>query len=158
MSQIDYDCPTCGKTYRFSMKNVGLRAKCRECQCTFRIEPEVHLRAEPYVSPVHRRPHVESVFSSNEFKPVQVQRPLTSRELERLSYNSSRSANVLCAIVNLLFSPFGYLIQGRVKEFVVTFILGIALAFLGLMLFFPLLGLPVLWLFSVYDCATYEGE
>lgn len=158
MSQIDYDCPTCGKSYRFSMKNVGLKARCRECQCTFKIEPEVHLRAEPYVSPVHRSPQVEKVYYSFENKPARTQKPMTRRELERASYNSSPSANALCAIINLLFSPFGYLVQGRVKEFAVTFLLGLALGITGLILVFPLLGLPVLWLFSVYDCATYKGE
>ena len=155
MSQIDYDCPTCGKTYRFSLTNVGRTAKCRECGCKFKIEPDLHMRSEPYVSPVHRRP-AEKVYV--EYRPAKKPVPMTSRELERMSRSSNPTVNALSAIVNLFFSPFGYLIQGRAKEFVITFVIGFVLALLGLFLIIPWLGLPLLWLFTIIDCATYKGE
>lgn len=152
--KINYDCPTCGTTHKFSSANIGKMARCKSCQCVMKIEPEIHMRAE-----VERPPVFKPIIHSGCVTGYRAEAPLTRRDLETLSKRSSppSASNVLCAIINLLFCPFGYLVQGRVVEFFAFICGALGLFVLGVMLVFPLFALPLLWIYSVYDSATYEG-
>ena len=152
--KVNYDCPTCGTPHKFSSANIGKMARCKSCKCVMRIEPEIHMRAC-----VEKPPVFKPIVHSGCVTGYRAEAPLTRQELERLSKKSNppSAGNVLCAIINLLFCPFGYLVQGRIAEFFAFICGALGLLILGVMLVFPLFALPLLWIYSVYDSATYEG-
>lgn len=134
-------CPECGHKHDFSDKHYGKSAKCRLCGTRLKIRPD-------YVNPT---PPPAPVSPQHAAAPQQV-----------VSVNSTtviaaaQRDNTIAAVVNIFFSPFGFLVQGRL----LTFMVYLAAWFLSLLLCLVGVGIiiiPILWIAGIVDALRYRG-
>jgi len=132
---ITVKCPECNHSHSFNDQHFGKSAQCRKCQARLKIIPN--------------QPVAQAAPAPQYVATQAVPQHVVIKQ-------SSDTSSALAAIINLLFPPFGFLIQGRAG----TFVLYLIAWFFSILLIFVGIGLittPGLWLVGIIDAAQHKG-